>query len=119
MTAMAFEVSGQVVHLRAHGKKLIFVDVDQSDGIGIELLVKEAALGGPIPTLGAGDVINAQGTYDEEGSKHGSKLLLKCSSITVVQVKAKYTSLPSRFIALSTASCICRRDTVGTRIVPR
>ena len=38
-------VEGEITHLRAHGKKLMFVDVDQA-GTAIELLIKEDEIGG-------------------------------------------------------------------------
>ena len=98
---MVVQVAGHVTHLRAHGKRLIFLDVEQAESGGaIELLVKESALEtGPIPTLGVGDVIAAAGSYDKEDSKHGAKLL-KCSSITVVKVSVFLWRIMMSFLAI-------------------
>ena len=57
-------VEGTVTHLRAHGKKLVFVDLEVEGGQDVELMLKQATLDMPLPDLGASDVVKAEGFYE-------------------------------------------------------
>lgn len=57
-------VEGTVTHLRAHGKKLVFVDLEVEGGQDVELMLKQATLDMPLPDLGASDIVKAEGFYE-------------------------------------------------------